>query len=1053
MYNRFCAFVAALAIGINSFGQSINVRDSLLRTAFACYEQEQYDEAIVLFKQSLNSFLENNNKKDTHDIAGLYFKIGECYYQVDSLDNALVSYQKALIHYQESKDSLSLAKCYYNIGEINFDQDDYLDGFEKLQTSASILKQSGNTNIVEYGNALNLSGGCLYSLGDYYEAISFFEQAIEVFIRTAGDISYQHANSLNGMGNSYVAIGELKRGFECLNKALYIRGKVFGLESNKYATSLYGIADYYQFIGDYEKAIDCYKKTANIIVKNEGEFHPYYAFSMFGIGQCYSEISQQEKALQYYKAAENLIKEIFGPENYRNAVLFMNIADSYYQQGEIYNALNLYQKADSLYSKYPEIYPQEHAWPIEGIGECYGALADYENAIQYYKLSMTIRENNLGDNHPDYACSLYGLGICYAQIKQYDKAIELLKRAKDIRSRYLMETNPDYISCHKALADIYYVQDMLPELAKEVLISSRLTKKLILESFLYLTTGERENIWKAHSGFFFNRMPKYALKLREYPEVIEELYDDMLFCKGLLLNTSIELKNLIAENGDEESISLYERIQEKQVLLNRLSDKSSKELANHEVIAQLKESIDSLESKLLKKSKAFGDYTTNLSVTWNDVIRQLKRNEIAIEFIEVPISTDTTLYCSLSLKKHNHSPVFTPLFFNYELHSLQQKVIADTGEDYKGRTRIHHFNESGYLCRHKTYDGIIYTYPELYKTVWGNLQNEINNCKNIYFSPSGELYQLAIEYLYNGKHYINETKNYFRLSSTKQILNAQNYKTLHSAVLFGGINYNASEETVSFYSDNNHNAAKNDNDELVIPSYVSRGGGDYFPDLSGTKIEVQAIGDLLDKHSIENRLYIGDKGTESAFKLSDAAPHDLIHVATHGFFWHDQEASHYSEILGWSSLMPLNNGSLSKEDIEMTRTGLAFSGANNVFKGGAKQQLGIDDGILTAKEISTIDFRGANMVVLSACQTGLGDVSGEGVMGLQRGFKKAGAQTIIMSLWEVNDDATRLLMQEFYNQITKGKTTRQALSIAQKKIRKIPEYNCPYYWGAFIVLD
>ena len=89
--------------------------------------------------------------------------------------------------------------------------------------------------------------------------------------------------------------------------------------------------------------------------------------------------------------------------------------------------------------------------------------------------------------------------------------------------------------------------------------------------------------------------------------------------------------------------------------------------------------------------------------------------------------------------------------------------------------------------------------------------------------------------------------------------------------------------------------------------------------------------------------------------------------------------------------MPLNNGSLSKEDIEMSRTGLAFSGANNVFKDGAKQQLGVDDGILTAKEISTLDFRGANMVVLSACQTGLGDVSGEGVMGLQRGFKKAGA--------------------------------------------------------------
>ena len=133
---------------------------------------------------------------------------------------------------------------------------------------------------------------------------------------------------------------------------------------------------------------------------------------------------------------------------------------------------------------------------------------------------------------------------------------------------------------------------MLPELMEEALNISKLTKRLIRESFQYLPSSEREILWNAHSDFFFNRMPKYALKLRDYPEFLEELYDDMLFCKGLLLNTSIELKSLIAESGDEEAIRLYETIQEKQIALNRISDKSGDEPADTETIINLKESIN-----------------------------------------------------------------------------------------------------------------------------------------------------------------------------------------------------------------------------------------------------------------------------------------------------------------------------------------------------------------------------------------------------------------------------------------------------------------------------
>ena len=139
----------------------------------------------------------------------------------------------------------------------------------------------------------------------------------------------------------------------------------------------------------------------------------------------------------------------------------------------------------------------------------------------------------------------------------------------------------------------------------------------------------------------------------------------------------------------------------------------------------------------------------------------------------------------------------------------------------------------------------------------------------------------------------------------------------------------------------------------------------------------------------------------------------------------------------------------------MTRSGLLFSGANNALQKGYRKQEGVDDGILTAKEIAQLDLRGTDLLVLSACQTGLGRVSGEGVFGLQRGFKKAGVSTILMSLWEVDDDATRLLMTTFYKAIESGQPKTAALKTAQTAVKGCREhdYSSPYYWAAFILLD
>ena len=192
-------------------------------------------------------------------------------------------------------------------------------------------------------------------------------------------------------------------------------------------------------------------------------------------------------------------------------------------------------------------------------------------------------------------------------------------------------------------------------------------------------------------------------------------------------------------------------------------------------------------------------------------------------------------------------------------------------------------------------------------------------------------------------------------------------------------------------------------------------------------------------------------GTETSLKKLSGKGLSNLHISTHGFYWNETEVKADRDLRNLSFLHREDSPRL-EEDKAMTRSGLLFAGANAILQGDSIPE-GCDDGILTAQEIASLDFRGLDLLVLSACQTGLGEIKGDGVFGLQRGFKKAGAQTIVMSLWKVDDFATNLLMTAFYENLIAGKSKRESLLNAQKAVRETPGFEDPEYWAGFILLD
>ena len=539
---------------------------------------------------------------------------------------------------------------------------------------------------------------------------------------------------------------------------------------------------------------------------------------------------------------------------------------------------------------------------------------------------------------------------------------------------------------------------------------------IINNKFTNLTEDERYLLWEKYKVWFLIFPHLYSFK---YPteNLINLSYNSALLSKGLLLSLSRSMSELIQSSGDQESLTLYKKMRANHIELQKQYDKP---ITERTLDIDLLETLTAdMERELVMRSKVYGDYMKDMSIQWEDVQQKLGDNDIAIEFIDFPLygtdhDADSTMYVALTLKKGYDCPHMITLFEKRQLDNM-------------------------------TNDNI-YTSIDLYNLVWQPLEEEIAGVKNIYFSPSGELHRIPIEYVPVTKtENISDRYNLRRLSSTRQLACHQDETVGEKSVVFGGLKYDAAilgpitTDTVTGQKWNYAYVPRANVDSLNL-----RDSYDYLP---GTKKEADSIAAYLGSHSFPYSYYYGSAGTEESFKSLDGTKPKMLHIATHGFYLSENDA----ERKDFVHLQFQNEHYVHREDKAMTRSGLLLSGCIHTLNHETIPEV-VEDGILTAEEISKLDLRGLDLAVLSACQTGLGDIiSGEGVFGLQRGFKKAGAKTIIMSLWKVDDDATNLLMKEFYKNYCSGIDKCKSLRLAQRVVREV--YDDPYYWAGFIMLD
>ena len=318
-----------------------------------------------------------------------------------------------------------------------------------------------------------------------------------------------------------------------------------------------------------------------------------------------------------------------------------------------------------------------------------------------------------------------------------------------------------------------------------------------------------------------------------------------------------------------------------------------------------------------------------------------------------------------------------------------------------------------------------YTTSALSEIIWFPLKDELKDIKTVWFSVDGILHKIPIEYLpYNKKKNISNIYQLNRLTSTRELVIHNSKLSKENAVLFGDLTYTPSSC---------ENSSNNDSDEDLVRAASKRL-------LPFTKDEIRTVSTILKDKGVPCKIYDQDQGTRSSLLALNGLPISYLHLATHGYYYETDTIK--KELSSIPSLMGFSMSNLSQAEKAMLRSGLVMS-----------------DSIVTAYDVSHLSFNNLRLVALSACGSGLGDIGrGEGVFGLQRAFKQAGAQSILMTLWDVNDYMTYRFMEHFYSKISSGYSMQKALKSAQKKVRNtkvngVYDFRDPKYWAGYILLD
>ena len=989
--------------------------------------QGKYSEAEPLFLSSLKIIKEVLGVKHPDYATSLYtlaqlYELQGKFADAETLYLEAIDIQKLVL----GENNLDYAGTLLRLGSVYQEQGNYEKAENFLLISIGITRENLGEKHLDYAESINVLAILYQNQGRYFEAEALFIKSLEIRKEILGDKNISYATSLTNLAYLYSDEGKYLKAEPFFYKAIEIIKENLGENHPSYATCLAHVASLYINQGKYSEAELLYLKILKIRKEILGEKHPDYSATLNGLATLYYKQGKYSEAEFLHLKAKEIRREILGEMHPNYANTLNNLALLYADQGK-------YNEAEILYLKSKEIRREilgekhpDYAISLNCLASLYEEQERYSEAEPFFLAALDIQKEILGEKHPDYAKSMNNLASLYENQKKYLKAEPLYLKALEITKEILGEIHPDYISLLYNLADYYRVVNLNNK--SSIYIENFLEKNKIrfLEDLYGFTEKELFNYLKIKNNYFI-----FPLSfLNDFPNknsrITNSCYSNELLIKNISIRNQERIKKSI-ENTDNKSLrNKYQKFISNKKQIAKLHELPLKKQSSDLNVLIIE--TEQIENELMLESNTFSDYKKGMSISLNEIKNKLKKNEVSIDIIAYRYWNkkwnDSIVYSAFIVKKDYVVPKFIPLFEQNQLDFL--------------------------LSKNKTHlDSIRINQQYLDKAIsdlfLNPLKKEIEGVTTIYLSPIGLGHQIDFAALpITAYQTLGEKYNLHILSSPAEFVDYKvsslDKKSNIELLLYGGIDYNKSNPKTEISNE----IIEPSNDIAALRSQSGISGFDY---LNGTNNEINQIQSKGSLNGFTTTVYKESEATEESIKQLDGrtTPY-VLHLATHGFFFPDPKQEIPDNIFAEQGKSKIYKAS----DDPMMRSGLLCAGANNYW-GKSTGNTTTEDGILTASEISNLDLSACQLVVLSACETGLGEVKGsEGVFGLQRAFKMAGVKNIIMSLWKVPDAQTAELFDIFYSECFAGKSIHEAFQSAQSQMKA--KYS-PYYWAGFVLLE
>jgi CHAT domain-containing protein len=891
-----------------------------------------------------------------------------------------------------------------------------------------LLMERLNPNHPNCASCYSILSGIYNQMGNYKLALKYRQKSIAVFVKTMGETHPDTAREYEFLGGIYSGMGDYDQAFGYLFRALKIQEKVLGTEHPDTASVYSRIGTLYGDMGDYADALVYGFRALRIREKVFGADHPDTALSLNEIGRVYGMLNDQEKCLEYQLRAMEITEKTFGSKHPKTARLYNNIGAAYGNLGDPDQSLEFELRALKIEEKALGTNHPSVAIMCHNIASTYMDLFEYEEALQYEMRAMDITEQVFGLDHPNAMPILHSFGTIFYELNQPERALECSLHALEVEEKIFSPDHPVFIDTYSSIALLYYEAQNVSAVryAKklmEFIIQSNMSVFYIPQEDLRLSLlNERRKSASLCFSVAFSNPAQFDEK---------ELYAFELGTKNLVAESSFVQSSFARDNKKSPYADKYASLKHLGILYAKYSLDGFPETTKREV----------LEQQILDGEYALApyyreiDFKLHLQQATPDAIREKLPDHAALLEYGRYYHFSTEPFSVVQQGTTDSYFVFVLTKDTIHLFDLADRDPIDALID-QARTLLTDQKDAGEALR------------SLYVRLIGPVENDLAEIDQLFIAPDSELFILPFELLRDeaGKRLSERIPSISYLSTGRDLLRSSNdisASPIKDIAIIADPKFDLDDGGF------NPSEADKDTDRSVLPRR-SRDVDEYLKAstiqrLPFTSVEADLIAGLF---SEATTVQCGSYATKSSIR--QLGPSSVVHLSTHGFALAlqntdiPQKRNLFGRTERGSQLMNAEN--------PMLRCGLAFAGICNWLKGEILP-VEIGDGILNGMDVLALDLSNTNLMVLSACQTGLGDTqSGEGIQGMRRAFELAGVHTLICTLWKVDDLASAILMTAFYKKLLENKLSKAAaLSAAKEYTRTLTPIQLELDgWGTYV---